>query len=198
MRLLTLPRRAARRALRLVYEQEALDLWSRSRPAGPCLDYWAVDRRDDLLLVEPRDGQTYEAMIAAYDRRLAEGWHVVTQVEDGRLLHSAWWVDPDVVARAGVNGRLPLDPYWPLAPGAAAYLGDDYTVPSARGRGLHRRSIAARMALAKGDVVTCAILGQNHASQRNYRALGFLPVRRLWRRRVLGSDWSGARMIERA
>lgn len=161
--------------------------------ATPDRGAFAIDQPADLERYADgaRDGMSRPELLALFRRRLTEGWHVVTRVDDGRLIHAGWWLGPDAVAHAGQEGRLPLDPLYPirLDPGTA-FLSDGWTDPVARGQGLHPASLALRAALAAREpgtkALATAVLASNPVSRRNLERAGFVPKASVHARTLLG------------
>ncbi len=125
----------------------------------------------DLLAYAPgsRDGMTRREFLGICLERLEDGRDVFTIAEGSRLLNSGWLVTEP--------GRLPLDPHFPLElPAGSAYLSDVFTDPSARGRGLHAKSLAARLAAGARhpgiEWLMIAVAPDNPVSRRNVERAG--------------------------
>lgn len=130
-----------------------------------------VNAIGDLLAYVPgsRDGFTRRQFLGICLERLEDGRDVFTIADRSRLLHSGWLVT--------APGRIPLDPYVPFElPAGYAYLSDVFTDPSARGRGLHARSLACRLSagarLPGIEWIMSAVAPGNAASRRNVERLG--------------------------
>lgn len=130
-----------------------------------------VNALGDLLAYVPgsRDGFTRRQFLGICLERLEDGRDVYTVADGSRLLHSGWLVT--------APGRLPLDPYVPFElPPGYAYLSDVFTDPSARGRGLHARSLACRLSAGARhpgiEWIMSAVAPGNAASRRNVERLG--------------------------
>jgi GNAT superfamily N-acetyltransferase len=168
----------------------------------PRVDRGAI-RRDqvpDLELYEPTapwwlPKRTFLSMAR---QRLAAGEHVYTFVTPDRLLHYAWLAD----RREETLVREVEQTFRYAIPGAVLY--DAYTVPEARGRGLHTRSVAARLhdarALAAASWAYVGCLAGNRASRTVIETAGFAHYASLYRLQALGlvSRWQGQGMLERA
>lgn len=131
----------------------------------------AVNAIRDLLAYVPgsRDGFTRRQFLGICLERLEDGRDVFTVADGSRLLHSGWLVT--------APGRLPLDPHVPFdLPPGYAYLSDVFTDPSARGRGLHARSLACRLSAGARhpgiDWIMSAVAPDNAASRRNVERMG--------------------------
>jgi len=125
--------------------------------------------------------------------RLEDGCLVFTRVEENRLIHHAW-LDP----RARTIGS-DFGHHFAVAD-QPAVLWDDYTIPSARGRGLQKASIRARLAHVAATTAApyalISFVAGNEPSRRNIERLGFLEVGRAWRTVRFGrtrrwATWSG-------
>lgn len=116
--------------------------------------------------------------------RLAAGEHVYTLALDGKLLHYAWLVDRResmLVQEVGQTFHFGI-------PGAVLY--DAYTIPEARGRGLHTHSVHARLrdaqALADARWAYVGCLAANRASRTVIERCGFAYYSSLHRIEALG------------
>lgn len=134
-------------------------------------DPMPVNSIADLLAYVPgsRDGMTRRQFLRVCSERLEDGRDVFTVADDSRLLHSGWLVTEP--------GRLPLDPHFPFELEAGyAYLSDVFTDPSARGRGLHMRSLACRLSagarLPGIEWIMNAVAPDNVVSRRNVERTG--------------------------
>jgi GNAT superfamily N-acetyltransferase len=103
-------------------------------------------------------------------RRIEEGQHVYTYVEDGRLLHYCWLIDRQEVTYSDFGQRVELPPN-------TSVLYDDYTHPAARGRGLHKAGLRQRLRDAAripgAEWIAIGVLASNTPSRRNIEAVGF-------------------------
>ena len=130
-----------------------------------------VNAIGDLLAYVPgsRDGLSRRRFLGVCLERFEDGRDVFTVAGGARLLHSGWLVT--------APGRLPLDPHVPFElPPGYAYLSDVFTDPSARGRGLHARSLACRLSAGARhpgiEWIMSAVAPGNAASRRNVERLG--------------------------
>src|SRR6476646_9367023 len=91
--------------------------------------------------------------------RMAQGFHLYTYVEDGRLLHYGWLIDRQARGEDGWVDQV----YFP--PPETAVLFDHFTHPLARGRGLYFQAMcrllhdAREFACARQAYVT--VFGSN-------------------------------------
>jgi CelD/BcsL family acetyltransferase involved in cellulose biosynthesis/RimJ/RimL family protein N-acetyltransferase len=135
----------------------------------------------DLLCYVPssrRDVPRREFLQAAM-RRLEEGQIVYTLAEKGILLHYSWLQPQTKTMGSDYNHRLVL-------PEGSAVLWDDFTHPSARGRGYHQESIRARLAdcarMNPPRYLYVGIRADNIASRHSYEKLGFKHCSSAWLR----------------
>jgi GNAT superfamily N-acetyltransferase len=124
-----------------------------------------------------------ERLMVEARNRLAAGEHCYTLVTDEGLVHWAWLqVAPSTIHVTEVDMRISIPPR-----SGVGY--DAYTEPVARGRGLHKASLRARMrdahALGLRRLI-CGVLATNAASRRSIGVAGLRPMRRLVRRRIMG------------
>ena len=160
-----------------VYLQDAAS--AMARPAPTSLRRDAIE---DLLRYEPTEPA--QAMYGEFLRtaldRLADGWHVYTRVEDGRLIQWGWMAGPGVDVRGlGALGDLPA---------GTAHLADFYTHAAHRGRGLFGRALL-QLAAEAGRLpgVTHVAIAAPRAHARAIERAGFVYdrsifiKRRLWR-----------------
>ena len=147
----------------------------------------AVNSIADLLAYAPgsRDGLTRRQFLQICLERLEDGRDVFTVADASRLLHSGWLVT--------APGRLPLDPHFPFdLPPGAAYLSDVFTDPAARGRGLHARSLACRLAAGAGhpgvEWLMIAVAPENAVSRRNVERAGMRHYETIAVRSRLGRE----------
>jgi len=132
---------------------------------------FAVNQVADLLLYRPASAGDRSRQQFLYDcaRRFEEEQVVFTFVENGELLHHAWIAPRAGRAPSGVGNNI-------VVPERSCVLWDDYTHPSARGRGLHKTSIRARAeyALRAGfRHVYINVYAVNAPSRRNIESSGF-------------------------
>jgi len=145
----------------------------------------AVNCLEHLLLYEPAEPEDRPVSVFLSDckRRLVSGDWVFTEIDNGRLIHHAWM--------GKRIGRVPTDlPGFFEFPPNSVTLWDDYTHPSARGRGLHKRSLRQRLEaaapLAHARTAYIFVFADNVASRKNIESTGFIYFRSLFRRIVLG------------
>ena len=133
-------------------------------------------RRDsvsDVLCYAPAtpDDRPRQQFLSDALDRLENGRHVYTLVERGVLVHFAWLIEEQAV-----SGSEYGQPY-ELAP-RSCVLYDDYTHPTARGRGLHKASLVARARDAATtlpvDWIYISVLAENTPSRRNIERVGFV------------------------
>lgn len=163
-------------------------------PTNPVLN---VNNLDDLLCYERTDpeGPTLFEFLDQSVRKLDQGQVLFSYAREGRLLHYSWLIPK--TDRCGTNFGHELQFSEPTA-----VLWDDYTVPSARGQGLHKRSLEQRLAFAatiKGiEKASVGVLADNGASRRNIEAAGFRHVGSAWIERRLGTVryWSDPSLVE--
>jgi CelD/BcsL family acetyltransferase involved in cellulose biosynthesis/RimJ/RimL family protein N-acetyltransferase len=149
---------------------------------------WRVRRLHlvDLLMYEPESGREadYFRFLSEALERLERGRICFTHSEEGRLTHHSW-LEPDARQRVTSIGGPAI-----RFSAVAGVLWDAYTHPSARGRGLHKESIVARLQelqrIASGRVAVTEINSKNHVSKRNYERHGFVPIATARRARLLG------------
>lgn len=128
-----------------------------------------------------------QEMMAQAIERLHRGRHCYTVVEEGVLSHFAW-----IKLDAPAIHLTEVDYIYPLPPKSAMCF-EAYTDPRARGRGLHRRSLAVRLrdAFEMGaECVLTAIRESNKTAARNAEQAGYVPIVRITRTRRFGrSRW---------
>jgi hypothetical protein len=128
----------------------------------------------------------------AHDR-LAAREHVYTVTTDDRLLHYAWLAHE----RESMLVQEVEQTFHYAIPGAVLY--DAYTIPEARDRGLHKRSILARLrdakALAGARWAYVGCLAANRSSRASIERLGFAYYTSLHRIQALGiaRGWQSTR-----
>lgn len=152
-------------------------------------DDGAVVRRDHAPHLEAYEPTApwwipKKSFLATANDRLAAGEHVYTVADDGKLLHYAWSADR---RESMVVQEVEQTIHFAI-PGAVLY--DAYTIPEARGRGLHARSVFARLrdahsiAGARWAYVGC--LARNGASRAVIERCGFAYYTSLHRIEALG------------
>jgi RimJ/RimL family protein N-acetyltransferase len=177
---------------RLWYRRE-LRVYRYPLEEAPPLPLATMFRRnclDDLQYYErsSKEQHSPDAYRAVAVERRAQGFHLYTFVESGRLLHYAWLIDRQTRGEDGWVDQV----YFP--PPESAALFDHFTHPLARGRGLYFQALcrllhdARELAGARQAFVT--VFGSNAPSRRVIEQVGFqhegslLKERRLvWSRR---------------
>jgi GNAT superfamily N-acetyltransferase len=154
-------------------------------------------RRDclqDLLLfepVEPWQPPQHEFLREAA-RRLKNGYHVYTDVLDGRLVHYGWLVEKQE------NCSITEDPAFTLPPNSAL-LFDFYTHPHYRGQGLYMKSLRQMFfdAAAEKQHIDIFVLKNNAAEGRVIETAGFEYEKSFFERNRFGmvSRWEGRRQM---
>ena len=146
-----------------------------------------VDKIEDLLLYRPAtagDTSVQEFLKIALDR-IEEGNRVYTLVEKGVLLHYAWVGPRSGEVPSGVGNTFHF-------PEGSYVLWDDYTHPTARGRGYHKASLYVRARDAVRDLgaahVYINVFANNLPSRRNIEKLGFIYQGSMIRRSRWGSS----------
>jgi hypothetical protein len=144
------------------------------------------DHTPDLELYEPTSPwwMPKKSFLETARDRLAAGEHVYTVVVDGLLQHYAWLAD----RRESMVVQEVEQTFHFAIPGAVLY--DAHTIPDARGRGLHSRSIMARLrdsrALAGARWAYVGCLAANRASRGGIERCGFAYYSSLHRIEALG------------
>lgn len=142
------------------------------------------DNWGDLALYAPAesgDPSKDEFLHHARLRRDA-GAHVYSTASHGILEHFSW-----LMTGGEQQGVKFLEGF--ALPQESAFLWDDYTHPSARGRGLHSTSLRRRIADAGNDGVAWAYISvrsDNVPSRRNIERAGFHHYRSIHTTRLLG------------
>ena len=156
-------------------------------PALPLPKIFRRDCLDDLQYYERSSKEQYppEVYRTLAVERTAQGFHLYTFVEGGRLLHYAWLIERQTRGEDGWVNQV----YFP--PPETAVLFDHFTHPLARGRGLYFHALcrllhdARQIEGARQAYVT--VFACNGASQHVIEKTGFQHVgslfkeRRLWR-----------------
>lgn len=140
---------------------------------------------DDLQYYERscKEQQTPSMYRKTAAERVAQGFHLYTFVEDGRLLHYAWLIDRQTRGEDGWVDQVYVPP-----PGTAA-LFDHFTHPLARGRGLYYQALcrllhdARTIAGARQAYVT--VFGSNGCSRHVIEKVGFQYEGSLFKERRL-------------
>jgi CelD/BcsL family acetyltransferase involved in cellulose biosynthesis/RimJ/RimL family protein N-acetyltransferase len=152
----------------------------------------ARDRFQDLACYEPveRWQPTTTAFLQRATKRLENGEHCYTYVEDGVLAQCGWLVD-----RQQSTFMNEVHQTWTLPVGSAVAY-DFYTDPRFRGRGMYSSSLG-RMVRDAEAIPGCGQLyigvrGDNAASRRVIEKIGFEYERSFFEQRRLGAvrQWS--------
>ena len=130
------------------------------------------DSLEDLLLYQPAEAWLpREKLLSESLRRIEDGYHVYSLVEDRRLLHFGWLIErqtKSVAAEVHQEHEFPPD---------SAVLFGFYTVPDARGRGLYRRSLRTILrdaaAIPGTKKVFISVLADNAPSRHVIEKVGF-------------------------
>jgi CelD/BcsL family acetyltransferase involved in cellulose biosynthesis len=156
---------------------------------GPDIRF-AVNRIEDLLLYAPAEpgDRSIPAFLHDCSLRLEAGETVYTVVDSGKLVHYSWLTRREGFTPNGFGGTVGFPP-------ASYVLWDDYTLPSARGRGLHKASIRARVegaVCAGASSIFINVEASNRPSRRNIEKFGFVYFGSLFRRVLFGKSrvWS--------
>jgi hypothetical protein len=144
------------------------------------------DHESDLELYEPTAPWWLpkKTFLETARERLAAGDHAYTVAMDGKLLHYAWLAD----RRESMLVQEVEQTFHFGIPGAVLY--DAYTIPEARGKGLHPHSVIARLrdaqkvAAARWAYVGC--LASNHGSRSAVEKCGFAYYTSLHRIEAFG------------
>ena len=173
---------------RLWYERE-LRVYRYPLDETPALPLPTIFRRDcldDLQYYErsSKEQQPPHIYRAQAVERTAQGFHLYTFVDDGRLLHYAWLIERQTRGEDGWVDQV----YFP--PPETAVLFDHFTHPLARGRGLYFQALcrllhdARKIEGARQAYVT--VFASNGASRHVIEKAGFqyegslCKTRRLW------------------
>ena len=143
------------------------------------------DALDDLLRFNPSPGSSpRQEFLARALARIGHGHHVYTCVENGTLIHHGWMAENRGHAQLTEVGQ---DITFPPR---SSILYDYYTHPSARGRGLYKRSLRHMMHAAassgRSDWIFIWVLAGNAASRHVIEQAGFHYRGSAFQRNVLG------------
>ena len=155
-------------------------------PALPLPTIFRRDCLDDLKYYErsSKEQQPPDVYRTQAVERTAQGFHLYTFVEEGRLLHYAWLIERQTRGEDGWVDQV----YFP--PPDTAVLFDHFTHPLARGRGLYFQALcrllhdARQIEGARQAYVT--VFASNGASRHVIEKAGFqhegslFKERRLW------------------
>ena len=156
-------------------------------PSLPLPTIFRRDCLDDLQYYErsSKEQQPPDVYRTAAVERRAQGFHLYTFVEKGRLLHYAWLIERQTRGEDGWVNQV----YFP--PPETAVLFDHFTHPVARGRGLYFQALcrllhdARQIEGARQAFVT--VFACNGPSRHVIEKAGFqhegslFKERRLWR-----------------
>jgi RimJ/RimL family protein N-acetyltransferase len=154
----------------------------------------ARDRLEDLICYSPveRWEPTTAVFLQSAMRRIENGEHCYTHVEDGVLAHYGWLID-----RQESTYMEEVSQSWKLPPGSAVLYGF-YTHPRFRGRGLYaaalRRIIRDASAIPDLSHIYIGVQADNAPSRRVIEKVGFVYERSFYEQRRLGRlrRWPGA------
>lgn len=144
------------------------------------------DRVEDLQYYERTDADQMQpdAYRAESERRIAQGYHLYTRVQDGRLVCYGWLVDRQDRSEDPMMGQV----FFP--PTDAAVIFDCYVHPLARGRGLYAQALYQMLhdarEMAKAGQVCIGAFADNVISRSVIDKIGFrymgslIKERRLW------------------
>ena len=172
---------------RLWYHRE-LRVYRYPLEEAPPLPVPAIFRRnclDDLEYYErsSKEQQPSDAYLTMAAERRAQGFHLYTFVEGGRLLHYGWLIERQTRGEDGWVDQV----YFP--PPDTAVLFDHFTHPLARGRGLYYQALcrllhdARELARARQAYVT--VFGSNGPSRHVIEKVGFHHAGSLFKERRL-------------
>ena len=130
----------------------------------------------DYSPASPSDPPIIEFLETA-ERRLANGNLLFSYAEGGKLLHYGWLIPAADWMGSEFGHDIPLRE-------KPTVLWDDFTHPSARGRGLHGESLRARLSyIAAHELSPTAMIGvrsDNAVSRHNIEAAGFTFAGSAW------------------
>jgi CelD/BcsL family acetyltransferase involved in cellulose biosynthesis/GNAT superfamily N-acetyltransferase len=194
---LNLPAELIRRLKATTWNTKEYCLYRWNRVSVGVKEPHTTMRRDclqDLLLfepVEPWQPPQHEFLREAA-RRLKNGYHVYTNVLDGRLVHYGWLVDKPE------NCSITEGPAFTLPPNSAL-LFDFYTHPHYRGRGLYTKSLRQMFfdAAAEKQHIYIFVLRNKTAEGRVIEKAGFEYEKSFFERKRFGrvSRWEGPRPL---
>ncbi|HYE23809.1 MAG TPA: hypothetical protein VEG32_01295 [Clostridia bacterium] len=152
----------------------AARLWPVLKPRHFDQVLFRIDRpaeaQPDMGYVVHRFDAKHTSGVPAIDRRLVRDRICYAVFEDGVVLHEVWVrFDALLPAHFGFDFGTPI-------------LGDGFTVPHARGRGLQKTTLAHVIndLLASGyKQVYTMVSPHNEPSLRGVRRVGFVPLARL-------------------
>jgi CelD/BcsL family acetyltransferase involved in cellulose biosynthesis/RimJ/RimL family protein N-acetyltransferase len=185
----TIPRTILKNVAHTIYQKKecriySIDLSSVVKSAE--VPTMKVDSISDLLKYNPSEGwqMTTSQFHQVCLDRFEEGNHAYTYVENGELLHYGW-----LVRNQKTSNVYEVQQSFEL-PENSAVLFDYYTNPSARGRGLYRKSLlqgisdAAKIPGIKQ--VYIGVMADNGPSRHVIEKLGFVYQKSLFEETKLG------------
>ena len=154
-------------------------------PPLPLPTFFRRNCLDDLRYYErsSKEQRTPNAYRKIADERIAQGFHLYTFVESGRLLHYCWLIERQTRGEDDWVEQV----YFP--PPETAVLFDHFTHPLARGRGLYFQALcrllhdARDIARARQAFVT--VYGYNEPSRHVIEKVGFTHQGSLFKERRL-------------
>ena len=154
-------------------------------PSLPRPTIFQRNRVDDLQYYErsSKEQQPPEAYRKMAVERMAQGFHLYTFVDGGRLLHYCWLIERQTQGEDGWVDQV----YFP--PPETAVLFDHFTHPLARGKGLYFQAMcrllhdAREVARARQAYVT--VFGTNGPSRHVIEKVGFKHEGSLFKERRL-------------
>ena len=173
---------------RLWYERE-LRVYRYPLDETPALPLPTIFRRDcleDLQYYEraSKEQQPADVYRTQAIERTAQGFHLYTFVDGGRLLHYAWLIERQTRGEDGWVDQV----YFP--PPETAVLFDHFTHPLARGRGLYFQALCRLLHDARAIEGACqayvTVFASNAASRHVIEKAGFqhegslFKKRRMW------------------
>lgn len=134
----------------------------------------ARNRTRDLLHFDPKGGaQNRKAFLAAAEEHLANGDHLYSRLDDGRLTQAVWRGDGDAPGGGNVPG------VFPTLPGKTVWI--DFQAMAADRPGLDERCIRAILddvageGEGEGDQLAIAVAADDASACRQLEALDFKP-----------------------
>lgn len=154
-------------------------------PPLPLPTIFQRNRFEDLQYYErsSKEQQPPDAYRKMAVERMAQGFHLYTFVEDGRLLHYCWLIERQTRGEDGWVDQV----YFP--PPETAVLFDHFTHPLARGKGLYFQALcrllhdAREVVRARQAFVT--VFGSNEPSRHVIEKVGFKHQGSLFKERRL-------------
>lgn len=176
-----------RRALAWLFSRR--ELWVYCQPTGggsvvagdPAFRIDAWTDLNSYRPAGPGDAPTERVHADAAARRQG-GAHLYSLVEGDEICHYSW-----LMTRGEAPGVEFQPPF--VLPAGAAFLWDDYTRPSARGRGYHSASLRRRLRDASEQgcrIAYIAVAHDNVPSRRNIERAGFVRCARVRTTTLLG------------